>query len=371
MPHLYPLGEYVVVVVDAVSEFSHIGISLSTLLLCVATAVLTHKAIHFASDTVDERHDAIGQRHLGTLFQIALLVLQKLLAHETRLLAELLVLLLEHLRALQCLLFPFLERFEQRDYGKVAVFTAAHAMEDEQQEDEQTYHEHNGQEHEVKHAGRVLQLVVAGFELTVLTRLLLHVEEEVAVVVAARLIVDGRIDQAELFADAGHKVGCLVDGGVFLQRIKQADLSRLVVADAPEALCKRTIGTCRLIDIAIFREDVEGLLCQIACQQRVGHVHRIDECECRRIVGHKPVHELYVLQMLAHALQSLRLEERIAMGHRQLITPDEVGELHIGNSLSSLLLDNSTCSNVVEVVQKLCCVGFEVVVGIDMLNGIN
>ena len=93
-------------------------------------------------------------------------------------------------------------------------------MEDEQQEDEQTYHEHHSQEHEVEQAGRVLQLVVAGFELAVLTRLLLHVEEEVAVVVAARLIVDGRIDQAELFADAGHKVGCLVDGGVFLQRIE-------------------------------------------------------------------------------------------------------------------------------------------------------
>ena len=371
MPHLYPLGENVVVVVDAISKFCHIGISLCTLLLRVATAVLTHKTIHFTSDAVDERHDAIGQRHLGTLFQIALFVLQKLLTHETRLLAEFLVLLLEHLRALQCLLFPFLERFEQRDYGEVAVFTPAHAVEDEQQEDEQAYHEHHGQQHEVEHASRVLQLVVAGFELTVLTRLFLHVEEEIAVVVATRLVVDGRIDQAELLTDAGHKVRCLVDGGVFLQRVKQADLSRLVVADAPEALCKRTIGTCRLIDIAIFREDVEGLLCQIACQQRVGHVHRIDECECRRIVGHKPVHELYVLQMLAHALQGLSLEERIAMGHRQLITPDEVGELHIGNSLCSLLLDNSACTNVVEVVQQLCGVGFEVVVGIDMLNGIN
>ena len=244
-------------------------------------------------------------------------------------------------------------------------------MEDEQQEDEQANHEHHSQQHEVKHAGRVLQLVVAGFELTVLSRLFLHVEEEVAVVVTTRLIIDGRIDQAELFADARHKVGCLVDGGVFLQRIKQADLSRLVVADAPEALCKRTIGACRLIDIAIFREDFEGLLCQIACQQRVGHVHRVDECKCRRIIGHKPVHELYVLQMLAHALQSLCLEERVAMGHRQLITPDEIGKLYIGNSLSSLLLDNSASTDVVEVVQQLCGVGFEIIVGIDMLNGIN
>ena len=75
--------------------------------------------------------------------------------------------------------------------------------------------------------------------------------------------------------------------------------------------------------------------------------------------------------MLAHALQGLSLEERIAMGHCQLITPDEIGELHIGNSLSGLLLNYATSANVVEVVQQLCGVGFEVVVGIDMLNGIH
>ena len=50
--------------------------------------------------------------------------------------------------------------------------------------------------------------------MAILTSGLLKVEIEVAVIVALGLIVDGGIGHTELFADRGHQIRGLVDGGI-------------------------------------------------------------------------------------------------------------------------------------------------------------
>ena len=132
-------------------------------------------------------------------------------------------------------------------------------------------------------------------ELSVLARLLLHVEVDVAVLVASGLVVDGRIDQTQLLANTGHQVGSLGNGSIFLQRVQQAYFSRLEVVDAPIAFGKRSIGTCRLIDVAIAFEQFKCLLRQIACQQRVGHVDLVDQRQSRGVVVDKGDEEVNVL----------------------------------------------------------------------------
>lgn len=68
-----------------------------------------------------------------------------------------------------------------------------------------------------------VELVGARLVVAVLARLVLQVEVEVAVVVAGLLVIDGRIDDAELLAYRGHEVGGAVDDGVLFERLLQAD----------------------------------------------------------------------------------------------------------------------------------------------------
>ena len=86
-------------------------------------------------------------------------------------------------------------------------------------EEPQQEHQHedscqHGQEHPVELHRRLVILCGTGFQLSVLAGLLLYVQVEVAVVIAGGLVVQGSIDYAELFADAGNEVGGLIDGRV-------------------------------------------------------------------------------------------------------------------------------------------------------------
>ena len=243
-------------------------------------------------------------------------------------------------------------------------------MEPIEQGYEQPYHEHYGKKHQVEQARRVLQLVVASLELTVLTRLFLHVEVDVAVLVATLLVVDCRIDKAELLADTGHEVWGTIDDGVLLQGIEQADLGRLIVANTPEALGQGSIGACRLVDVAIGTELLEGLLRKVARQQRVGHVGRIDECQGRGVIGHEGIQEVDVLEVLAHALKRLSLEEGIVVGNGQLIATHQIGELGIGNGILGFLVDDAARADVVEIVQHLSRIVLKVNFLLDVENGL-
>ena len=141
------------------------------------------------NDTFDERQDAHGQRHLGTLFKIAKLVA----CHAQPGFCHLFVLLLQQV-------------------VKLMVFTALaiHAVEEPQQTKEQNNGCHNGNNHQVELADSTVENACSRFQLTVLACLLLQVDIDVTIVVALLLVVDGGIGHTELFADARHQVGSLI-----------------------------------------------------------------------------------------------------------------------------------------------------------------
>ena len=86
-------------------------------------------------------------------------------------------------------------------------------MVEEPHEEEQ---QHNGSDDGCQQAvelgDAVLVLAGAGFELAILTGVGHQVDVDVAVLIAAQLVVNGRVGHTELFADGGHEVRSLVYG---------------------------------------------------------------------------------------------------------------------------------------------------------------
>ena len=70
---------------------------------------------------------------------------------------------------------------------------------------------------------RLVKQSGTGLQFTVLARFFLQVDVDVAIIVAVRLVIKCRINDTELFADAGHQIGCLINGRVrqcLLQMVK-------------------------------------------------------------------------------------------------------------------------------------------------------
>ena len=363
LTHLYPAGENFVVVANLVGQFAHVGKSLGPDLLRL---VLLKQSRHLIDDAVDERHDAVDERHLGPLLKIAALVALDLLPDQHDLFAQFLVVFSQLACPLGCFLLPFLQRLQEGGHRNLAVAALSDAVEQIEQCQNHQNHHHHRRNHGIEQARRLLQLVASGFQLAVLSCLLLHVEIDVAVDVAAGFIVDSRIDKAELLANAGHQVGSAVDGCVALQGVEQANFSRLIVVDAPEALGKRAIGSRRLIDVAIVRENLKSALGQIAGKERVGHFVRVQQSHGGQVVTHKAVAQFRILQMLAQSLQGLRLEERIAVVGGQLIAAKQVPHLRIERRLGQRLVDNAARTHIVEIVQQLRRVALDRTIRVDL-----
>ena len=83
LPQLYPLRQQLVLLVNLFSEFTDVFYTF--------WGIMPIEVLHLMQDTVDEGHDAHGQRHLGTLLQVATLVL----LHTQTGLSHLLVLLFQ------------------------------------------------------------------------------------------------------------------------------------------------------------------------------------------------------------------------------------------------------------------------------------
>ena len=270
-------------------------------------------------DAVDEGRDAVDQRNLGALLQMAALRL----LHAQVAAAQLVGFLLQHVvQLVVILLAPVL------------------AVEEPQQEHQHQNGCQDGYEHPVELHRRLVVLGGTRFQLAVLARLFLHVQIEVAVVVAGGLVVQGGIDHAELFADAGNEVGSLVDGGV-CQCLLQVFQRHHVVAHGMVARCQRAVSTGYLVDVAIVAEDVERLCCQ------------------QRVAG-----------MFGQRLLGLCLEIGIVepLGDGQ--TAAQEVHLLVVDVFRRALGDDAACTDVVEVVQVLCRVA-AYLVGVDGLEGLD
>ena len=68
LAHLYPIGENGIILVDFIGQLRYIGISL---LFHFFRIIALHQSIYLMNHAVDKRGDAIDQRKLGTLFQVA------------------------------------------------------------------------------------------------------------------------------------------------------------------------------------------------------------------------------------------------------------------------------------------------------------
>ena len=238
LTQLYPVGEHLVVVVDLVSQLTDIVHRLLTPYSFSPSLLLSY----FMYDAVDEGRDAVDERDFRPLFE-----------------AEPLAVL--HPQTLYSQLFALL--FEEVVGDVLTAFAAVHVVEEPEREEQQDDGDDDGNQHKVQLPGSLLILAGTGLELTVLTSGLLQVEVEVAVVVALRLVVDGGIGHAELFADGSHEVGGLIDervGECLFEVVER----RFVVADLSETGCESTVGTGNLVDVAILFEDVQRVLCEPA-----------------------------------------------------------------------------------------------------------
>ena len=216
------------------------------------------------------------------------------------------------------------------------AMAAIHVVEEPQGEQQQHDGDDNGSQHDVKLDGRLLILTGTSLQLTVLTGGLLQVEVEVTIVVALHLVVDSCISHAELFTDRGHKVGRLVDDRVG-KRLLEIEERRLIVTNLTEARGQCTIGTRRLIDIAIALEEIEGILCQITRQHILIHIGRSmsvviaasthQELHRRHIVDNEPFPVFRHHQVFGKSLDSIRGEEGIVAFPGEQETAHQVVEL--------------------------------------------
>ena len=144
-------------------------------------------------NAIDERRNAIDKRHFSPLFEVSALTVLYAQFHSSYLLCFLFEKIIANLG-----LRLFLVEVVKEPY----------------REAEQDDGCHHGNEHKVQLGECALVLAGTGFQLTVLTGKLLKVEIEVTVVVALGFVVDGGIGHTKLFADGGHEVGGLIDGGI-------------------------------------------------------------------------------------------------------------------------------------------------------------
>ena len=182
LTQLDPIGEDIVIGIDLFGKLTDVFEPFLAVIALQTTGLM--------DDAVDERCDTADKGDFRPLLQIQTLgVLDA-----------------------QSLYGKFLTTLLKQIVGDVLTgVLAVHMVEEPQREQKQHDGYHNGNHHQVQLPGRLVVLVGARLQLTVLTGGLLKVEIQVTVVIALRLIVDGGIGHAQLLTDGGHQVGGLID----------------------------------------------------------------------------------------------------------------------------------------------------------------
>ena len=190
--------------------------------------------------------------------------------------------------------------------------------------------------------------------------MLLQIEVNVSVVIAFRFIIDGRINQAESFPYRSHQVGRLLDSPVLVECPIQAIACRFIILDLPVAFCQCAVCSCRLVNVSIFRKDIECALRKIACQKFQRHLFYIEILESRQIVFYQEITLFRILDMFADRLQCVCLP----VGIRGIATCHEIeANEHIKFSLTDFLWgamsNGATRSHIIKIVEILCRILFQ------------
>ena len=176
-----------------------------------------------------KRRDGRSKPHLGSLLNIPFAHTLKLtLAHRIFLLTLIYLVLNVDIGRI-ALLLPFVKRLTQLIHRRhTAALVAPIAKVDEHchhYNDKQNYSHY----HQVELLQRVVELFGTRLKKAVLSGAFLHVEIDVAVVVALWFVVHSRINYAHLLAHGSHKVGGCVHSSILAKGVLQANECRLVV----------------------------------------------------------------------------------------------------------------------------------------------
>ena len=232
---------------------------------------------------------------------------------------------------------------------------------------EQNHHEHNHRHHGSNHQVELLGILVecrgTCLQLAVLSRTVLQIQIDIAVVIALLLIIYSRINQAESFTYRRYEVGCLLDGLVVVQGMIQAVERRRIIMDIPETFCQRTIGSGSLINISVARKEVEGTLGKVACQQIVWHLLDVEILEGRQVVANEEFAHLSFSEVLANRLQGVSLPVRIRMGRvaSQHVAADQPVEFRLIDFVFGFLDDSSARTYIIKIVEILCRILFQLI----------
>ena len=119
------------------------------------------------------------------------------------------------------------------------------------------------------------------------------------------------------------------------------------------------MGACYLVYIAIVRKEVERGLGKLEGQRVVWHIVRIDEFHRRQIVGHNLFAKLVYDQVFSERLQRVGLEIADAILLRQQEATHQVVEFGLVNVFLSALCDDAAGTHIVEIVEELRSVTFQ------------
>ena len=237
---------------------------------------------------------------------------------------------------------------------------AIQATEKPKQSQQQDYCQGHGSQHPVQLGNGLVQLVCTGLQLPVLSSLFLKVQIEVSVIVTSRLVVDCSIGNTQLFTDTCHQVRGL-EYALVLQRKLQVLQCGLVVSTGTIARSKCSIGTGNLVHVTVILEDIKRLFCQPNRQLLLVDALGIDELHARSVGLNQLASRLRVGKMLCQSLQGIRSKIRIVVTVGNLQATHQVIKLLLIDFLLGSRCDDSTGSNVIQVVEELCCVLFHLI----------
>ena len=139
-----------------------------------------------------------------------------------------------------------------------------------------------------------------------------------------------------------------------MERMLQTRLGRGIILYAPIALREGTVGTCRLVYIAILHEEIERTLGKVTCQELARHLLHIEILKSRQIVLDQEVALLCILYMLADGLQCIRLPIRIRIAATcQHIALDEIVKLSLRHLIGRIALDGATRAKIIKIIEIL------------------
>ena len=174
-----------------------------------------------------------------------------------------------------------------------------------------------------------------------------------------------------MFANRGHKVGCLLYCFVPVQGILKADNGRPVVFNEPEALRQRTVCARCLVQIAVSTKQFERALGKVSRQQTVRHLVCIDVFHGRQVIGNEPFGVLLRLQVLAHGLQGVGFPKGIMISQGGHIAAQEILKLLLHDVFLRSLRDDATRTDVIIVGQQLRSVSSYFAIGVYLLKCLN